>query len=76
MSEIHSIVFYRPKWNLTTSKRWIKEHNLKPIKKVHITKSVDGKITQYRYRIKNPNLFKKFITKKTNDNINIIIGFK
>ena len=77
MSEIHSIVFLtdNKKWTIPKAKKWLKSHKLSPIKEVDKVK-VKGKITQYRYRIKDPKLFKKFITKKTTDDINFVIGFR
>ena len=71
--EIHSVDF-RQNYTTPQAKRWLKKHNLQPIKRVHITKK-DGVITSRRYRIKDPALFKTFITKKIDGgNINLILG--
>lgn len=75
MSELHSVVFLPPRWTIPKAKKWLKEHDLKPIKHVDIVK-VDGVRTQLRYRIRDPKRYKKFITKKTEDDINFVIGFK
>lgn len=79
-SEIHSIVFIpngKNNWTTVKAIKWLKNHNLTPIKRVDKVKSKQtGKITQLRYRIKDPALFKTFTTKKTNDEINIVIGFR
>jgi hypothetical protein len=69
-SDIHTIAFMtneRP-WTPTLARKWLKLHGLVPIKKMRI----EG--NQLRYRIRDPELFKSFITKKTNDGINLIIG--
>lgn len=71
---LQSVVFLRPKWNVKTSKLWLEKKGITPLKEVDIVKK-DGKISQYRYRILNPKRFKRFITKKTKDNINFIIGY-
>jgi hypothetical protein len=79
MSEIHSIVFIpnrKNPWTTTKARKWLKKHNLTPLKRVHkITSSKTG-IIHLRYRIRDPKLYKRFITKKTKEGINIIIGFK
>ena len=73
MWEIHSVDF-RQNYTTPQARKWLKKHNLQPIKRVHITKKA-GVITSLRYRIKDPALFKSFITKKVdNGNINIILG--
>lgn len=77
MSEIHSVVFLpdgKKKWNSQTAMAWLKKHKLKPIKRVDKVYT-DGKLTQLRYRIQDPDMFKRFITKKSNADINFIIGF-
>lgn len=67
-TDIHTIVFLKKYWTPKTAMKWLKEHNFKPIKKVHETPNT------YRYRLKDPKLFRKFITKKTDLGINIVIG--
>lgn len=73
--EVHSIAFLTG-WTPLQAKKWLKDHGFTPIKKVHIVK-VKGHITQMRYRIKDPTLFSRFVTKKVwhgNKAINIILG--
>jgi len=71
--EIHSVDF-RSGYTTPQAKQWLAKHNLKPIKRVHITKE-DGKVVSRRYRIQDPELFKNFITKKVDDGkINLILG--
>jgi hypothetical protein len=73
--EIHSVDF-RHNYTAAQARKWLKKHNYKPIKRVHITKK-DGSIVSIRYRIQDPKLFKSFITKKIDDgNINLILGIK
>lgn len=76
MSQIHSVVFLtdNKKWSLAKTRKWLKKHDMIPIKDVDKVK-VKGKISQYRYRLKDPKKFKRFITKKTKDDINFVIGF-
>ena len=72
--EIHSVDF-RQNYTTPQARQWLKKRDLQPIKRVHITKK-DGIITSRRYRIKDPSLFKSFITKKVdNGNINLILGY-
>ena len=67
-TDIHTVVFLKKYWTPKTAKEWLKAHDLKPIKKVHKT------LNTYRYRLRDPKLFRRFITKKTNLGINIVIG--
>jgi len=80
MSEIQSVVFIpngKNKWNSSKARNWLKAHNFNPIKRVDKLKSSEtGKITQLRYRITDPRKYMRFITKKTTDEINFVIGFK
>jgi hypothetical protein len=76
MSEIQSVVFLTPHWKSTPKMRsWLKKNDFKPIKRVDKVKK-DGKISQYRYRIKDPKKYKSFATKKTTSNLNLVIGIK
>jgi hypothetical protein len=79
MSKLQSVVFLtdNKKWTLPKAKKWLKEHNLKLLKGKDIDKVKKGKkIVQYRFRIEDPKQFERFITKKTKDDINFIIGYK
>ncbi len=69
-TDIHTIVFSNKYWTPKTATEWLKKHtsNFKPIKRVHKT------LNTFRYRLRDPKLFKSFITKKTKLGINIVIG--
>lgn len=78
MSELHSVIFHKTKshnWTQAKAKKFLNEHKIKPIKKVHITYLKNGKINSLRYRIRPPEIFKKFITKKTDSDVSFVIGF-
>ena len=60
MFEIHSVDF-REGLTKTQAESFLKRHNLKPVKEVHLTKH-GNKIISRRYRIQDPALFKEFIT--------------
>jgi len=74
---IQSIVFEntkRNKWNAGKAMRWLNKHKLTPLKRVDKKKTKEGNMT-FRYRINEPSIFKRFITKKTDKDISFIIGF-
>ena len=70
MSKIQSILFDKNLWNNEGALLWLKEHNLIPQKKVHYTKNF------LRYRLRNPNNFTAFFTKKLENGIELIFGLK
>ena len=75
MFEIHSVDF-REGLTKTQAESFLKRHDLKPIKEVHLTKH-GNKIISRRYRIQDPALFKEFITKQIPTRtgvINLILG--
>ena len=75
MSAIHSVSFLaKGGWTADKARKWLKSHGLKPIKRIHKV-YVNGKLTQLRYRIKDPKQFKTFSTKRVKPYINIIIGY-
>jgi hypothetical protein len=75
-SEIHSVVFDPAVYNTRQARRWLVKNKLSPIKRVHKVKPGGGtRITQLRYRIRDPDQFSRFITKKTGKGISLIIGF-
>lgn len=65
---IHTIAFDNKKWTPTAARKWLSDHNEKAIKPVHKTTN------WLRYRIRDPNIFKSFVTKKYDNGINIIFG--
>jgi len=73
--EIHSVDF-REGLSKAQAEAFLKNHNLISIKAVHLTKH-GNKIISRRYRIKDPALFKEFITKQIPTRtgvINLILG--
>ncbi len=69
-SEIHSIVFKSRWWSPIRARKWLSEHGHVPIKRVDRTKNT------LNYRIKDPKLFKTFITKKISPSINLVLGIR
>lgn len=69
MSQIQSVLFDKNYWTLDEAKRWLRDNNLKPLKKEHTTKRF------YRYRIRNPHEFSRIRTIKTHDGLDLLIGF-
>lgn len=67
---VHSVLFDNKKWLVSEARKWLKEHNLKPIKPVHKT------VNFHRYRIVDPKEFSSFYTKKLPDGIELVIGVK
>lgn len=68
---IHTIAFDNRKWTPTTARKWLKDHNEVAIKPVHKT------LNWLRYRLRDPAMFKRFVTKAYPDSgINIIFGIQ
>ena len=81
MAEVQSIVFKNvpgeKAWTHASTRWWLSSHGFKPIKGVHrvYRKGEPGrKIQQYRWRITNPELYKRFVTKSLPDNIDLVLG--
>lgn len=75
-SYIQAIIFTntpKKKWNGGSTRRWLNNYNLIPLEKVE-KKRIKGE-TAFRYVINPPEVFKKFLTKPTQDGIIYIIGF-
>lgn len=70
MSKIQSVIFNKSHWNVTNARKWLKTHNLKPIK------AVDRTTNTLRFRIRQPGNFSSFIIKSTDKNISLVIGFR
>lgn len=67
MPRVQAILFDRKYFTATKARKWLKEHDYKPIKRVDRTKNF------LRYRIRSP--FDNFYTKKIkNDTIHLVIG--
>lgn len=65
---IQAIIFDKHYWTPKEASRWLHNNKYYPIKKEHETKNY------FRYRIHNPKIFKKFITKRLPDHIELILG--
>ena len=68
-SRVSSVTFPRASYNLRQAMKWLKEHDLKP------SKRVDKSATKLRYRILDPAQFDHFATKEVSGGIQLIIGF-
>ena len=69
-SSIQSVLFDRKIFTTTEARSWLSRNNLQPIKRVDKTKNL------LRYRIKNPNKFKRFrIIQAPNSTVKFVIGF-
>jgi hypothetical protein len=66
---IHSILFDKNYYTIKQTKDYLRLHDMKPIKKVHITTNF------YRYRLIDPKIFKSFSTKSISPHIKIVIGY-
>lgn len=69
-SQIHSVVFDDKFWDTKSARAWLKQHNLKAIKRVHHTENT------LRYRIRDPKLFKQFTTQVLPNHINLVLGWR
>lgn len=69
-SSIQSVVFDKKKWTPSMARRWLKSKSLPRIKRAHSTNK------KYRYRVKDPARFRRFISKKTTKGITLIIGYE
>lgn len=69
MSEIQAIIFDKKYWTKKEAKEWLAKNNFKPIKKVHTTKNF------HRYRINEPNQYRKFRLKKLDNKVDLVLGF-
>ena len=70
MSEVHSIIFDKSWYNTTQARDWLKAHGFVPIKRVDETTNF------YRYRIRDPKLFKRFTIKQVAPYIKFVFGWR
>jgi hypothetical protein len=71
MSKVQAVLFHKDKFNTKQARKWLKDNNFTPIKRVDITDKYR------RYRIIQPDYKKyNYRTKKTNKNIDFIIQVK
>lgn len=80
-STIQSVIFIKDskhKWTVSKAKKWLADHDMKLLrgKKVDIIPNAERKITSFRFRIRDPKMFKGFMTKIVDGNIRFIIGFQ
>lgn len=69
-SQVQAIYFMAPKWNVSSAKKWLKEHKFEPIKHVH------RKGSELRYRIREPEPYDHFTTHKTDEDVYLVMGWK
>lgn len=69
MSQVQSVTFPRSTFTTKKAMKWLKDHDMKPIKRV------DRTTTRLRYRILEPDQFERFATKSISDDIQFTIGF-
>jgi len=63
---LQSVVFDSNYWTSKQALKFLKKHNIKPLKRVH---KINNNL---RYRINEPNARYKYITKKLNDGISLV----
>ena len=70
-SFIQAVVFSK-KTGITEARKWLKKHNMKPIKKP------DKTTNTIRFRLRDPKRFKRFATKTIakQPSIQLVIGFQ
>lgn len=66
MPSIQSIVFPKSRHSLRDAVEWLRRRGFKT--------DVDEKPYEYRFRQEDPDKFKRFITTKTNDHVDIVMG--
>jgi hypothetical protein len=65
---VQAVLFNNKQWLLKEARDWLKSHNYKSIKPVHTT------LNYHRFRIRSPEEFKSFYTKKLPNGITLIFG--
>lgn len=70
MSEVQAVLFDKDMWTRSSSLRELYKLGFHPIKPVHETAN------KYRYRMEDPNMYKRLRTKHGQKGITFIIGFK
>jgi hypothetical protein len=68
-SMVQSVIFEKNKWTPEQAKIWVLRSGLRAMKQPHLEGS------HWRIRIKDPREFKRFITKKLDHGIDLVIGF-
>ena len=70
MSKIQTILFSKDKYDATKARKWLKDNNYKPIKRVHKTENF------LRYRIRNPTKGYIYRTISLSKDIKAVIQIK
>lgn len=70
MSHIQSVIFDKKYWNIEDAENWLNYHNFNTLKKYDETHN------SYRFRLIDPNYFKRFRSHKLNNGVTFVIGFK
>ena len=70
MSETQAVTFASSQWTPAMARLWLSAHDYVPIKRVHRTAH------RLRYRIRDPGMFSRYITKNIGGGIELVIGFK
>ena len=65
--EIQAVLFDNKIWTAPEARRWLKTHNLKPLKRVDKTERY------LRYRITKPNPKSKYATKTTDKGVTFVL---
>ena len=69
MSKIQAVLFEKRLWTTAQARSWLKKHHIKPMKKTHSTN------LWYRYRIRDPDQFRRMRVIKLGNGLEFIIGF-
>lgn len=65
---VHSVIFDNTIYDTTHARAWLKKHKYYPIKRVDVTANY------LRYRIRDPKMFKSFVTKDITHGIKLVLG--
>lgn len=68
-SSIQAVLFDKKIFTSNKARYWLKKYRIIPSKRVHVTKSY------LRYRITNPSLYQRFITKRLSNGVKIVFGW-
>lgn len=68
-SIVQAVIFDKTKWNTEQARQFLQRHEMKPIKRVHITKNY------YRYRLVEPNSDRPHKLKEITDGVKLVLEF-
>ncbi len=69
MPIIQSILFDKSMFDTLSSKKWMREHGVEPIKRVHKTPNF------LRYRLKNPPKNKEYVTVEYEKGVKLVLVY-